>query len=85
MGIVPVAISLMVTQSSALTLLGMPAEIYAYGAQWFVALPAFTLGAIAGMYLFIPVFYPLEVTSINEVNVKLLAPVWNSFDRILEG
>ena len=69
MSMIPVAISLMVTKASALTLLGFPAEVYAYGSQWFVSLPAYMLGAIATVFLFMPVFYPLPITSINEVSV----------------
>ena len=73
MSMIPVAISLMVTKASALTLLGFPAEVYAYGSQWFVALPGYMLGAVATVFLFMPVFYPLQITSINEVSVSHMA------------
>ena len=36
MRIVPVAISLLVSYLSAITLLGVPSEIYTYGAQYYV-------------------------------------------------
>ena len=70
MGLAPVAISLMVTQASALTLLGYPAEVYAYGPQWFIATIGSVLGSIGAAYLFLPVLYPLNLTSVNEVRDK---------------
>ena len=74
MGIAPVAISLMVTYSSALTLLGYPAEVYAHGSQWFVATAGTMLGSIGAIYLFLPVLYPLKLTSVNEVSDRKLNP-----------
>ena len=74
MGIAPVAISLMVTNASALTLLGLPAEVYAYGPQWFIATIGSVLGSIGAAYLFLPVLYPLQVTSVNEVRDRKMTP-----------
>ena len=68
MGIAPVAISLMVTYSSAVTLLGYPAEVYAHGPQWFVATAGTMAGCLGAMFLFLPVLYPLKLTSVNEVS-----------------
>ena len=67
MSIIPVTISLMVTKSSPLTLLRYPAEVYAHGSQWFEATAGCIVGSIGALYLFLPVLYPLKLTSVNEV------------------
>jgi sodium-coupled monocarboxylate transporter 8/12 len=52
---------------SAITLLGTPAEIYQYGSMyWFIGVSYF-LVIPAAAYLYLPVFYGLELTSAYEV------------------
>lgn len=55
---------------SGISLLGMPAEIYTYGTQfWMVIIPkGIVILTICLCYL--PVFYTLQITSSYEVNIR---------------
>ena len=68
MGLVPVTLSLVVTYVSTITLLGYPAEMFAFGVQYYL----FTIGILLGIavctVIFVPMFYPLKITSVNEVS-----------------
>ena len=48
-------------------MLGDPAESYMYGAIYMWQIPAGVIGAILASVLFVPVFYPLQLTSVNKV------------------
>jgi len=61
--VVPVAISMLVSFISAQGILGAPTEMYAYGTQFSMHIIAAILGSLYGAYLFVPVFYPLKLTS----------------------
>lgn len=63
MNFFPIAASLIASHISGITLLSIPAEMYAYGSQYAVMiLPAFATG-IALTYIYLPVFYELQLTS----------------------
>ena len=65
---VAVALSMLVSQISAITVLGHPAEIYLYGTQFaFFWLPSIP-GVFIAAWLWVPLLYPLQFTSINEVS-----------------
>ncbi|XP_048258471.1 sodium/iodide cotransporter-like isoform X2 [Haliotis rufescens] len=66
MGVLPVTLSLVVTFISALTLLGLPAEIYNYNTMfWWLALGMMV--AVAGSaHVFNPVLHNLGITSAYE-------------------
>ena len=67
MKIWPVAISLLVSYLSAITLLGVPSEIYTYGAQYYVLiLSYFLICGVAGL-VFVPMFHRMKLTCVNEV------------------
>ena len=68
MSVFPVAMSLMVTFMSALTLLGNPAEIYNYNTMFFWIAVSFVFAIAGAAYLFIPFFYRLQVFSTFEVS-----------------
>ncbi|OWF51072.1 Sodium-dependent multivitamin transporter [Mizuhopecten yessoensis] len=63
MSAIPVALSLLASFMSAITLLGTPSEMYTYTTMyWWIGLGYFfTIGAAAHIYM--PVFYRLRVTS----------------------
>ena len=67
LGILPVALSMFMSYISAITVLGNTAEMYTYGVQlWFFTVGnciSFVLSAL----LFVPLFYPLKITSSFEV------------------
>lgn len=64
-----VSISLMASYLSAVNLLGIPAEIYTYGAE-FVLLIGFSFFIVMAAVntFFLPVFHRLQVRSVNEVS-----------------
>ncbi|XP_067325213.1 sodium-dependent multivitamin transporter [Anolis sagrei] len=66
MGFLPVALSLLATFQSAVAILGVPAEIYRFGTEyWFLGCSYF-LGLLIPAHVFIPVFYRLRLTSTYE-------------------
>ena len=66
MGIIPVILSLGASYISAILFLGYPAETYAYGIQYWIGVIGKSLGCILGVILFVPILYPLKLTSVNE-------------------
>ncbi len=68
MGVFPVALSLLASFLSAVTLLGLPAEIYTFGTQYWIQVITYPLIMFITAYFFIPVFYTLGLTSSFEVN-----------------
>ncbi|XP_011881261.1 PREDICTED: putative sodium-dependent multivitamin transporter isoform X2 [Vollenhovia emeryi] len=66
MGVVPVAIALVVSFMSAVTLLGVSAENYTYGTQFVVINLSYLIGTPIVCYGFLPVFFKLQATSAYE-------------------
>uniref|UniRef100_A0A1E1XFC1 Putative sodium/solute symporter n=1 Tax=Amblyomma aureolatum TaxID=187763 RepID=A0A1E1XFC1_9ACAR len=66
MSVVPVAFSLMASFMSAVTLLGVPSENYFYGTQFVIINIAYIFGTPIAAYIFLPVFYNLQVVSVYE-------------------
>src|SRR6185437_6914626 len=67
MGVFPVAISVLASFLSAITLLGLPAEIYTFGTIYYAQIFSYPFIMAFTSYIFIPVFYELELTSSFEV------------------
>ncbi|XP_067838507.1 solute carrier family 5 member 6a [Heptranchias perlo] len=66
MTLVPVALSLLATFQSAVAILGVPAEIYRHGTEyWFLGCSYF-LGLLIPAHVFVPMFYRLGLTSTYE-------------------
>ena len=65
--VIPLTISLIVSVVSAVTLLGLPAEMYSYGSQYFFNIGS-GLGIILTMLIFVPLLHPLKLTSMFEVS-----------------
>ena len=71
MRLFPVTLSILVSFLSSVLILGYPAEMYNQGTpMWFNAI-GMALGAIVAALLFVPLFHPLKLTSVNEVSLKL--------------
>ncbi|XP_076041758.1 sodium-coupled monocarboxylate transporter 2-like [Oratosquilla oratoria] len=66
MGSFPVAMSLIASFMSAITLLGLPAEIYVYGTSYWLIIFAFVVVTPATAHLYLPVFHKLQMTSVYE-------------------
>ncbi|RMX60095.1 hypothetical protein pdam_00004501 [Pocillopora damicornis] len=62
----PVAISILVSFLSAITLLGLPAEIYTYGTQFYLIIISYVLICIPVGAVYIPMFRRIKITSVNE-------------------
>ena len=71
MRVVPVAISMIMSHFSAILVLGNVAEVYTHGARIvFIAVGAVTSSLISA-YLFVPVLFPLKLTSKFTVSVEM--------------
>ncbi|XP_070493998.1 sodium-coupled monocarboxylate transporter 1-like [Chironomus tepperi] len=66
MKVVPIALSLVASYASGITLLGTSTEIYLYGTQYCFFLLAIICSAFIIHFIVIPVFYELKITSTNE-------------------
>ena len=65
----PVAISLLVSYLSAITLLGVPSEIYTYGAQYYVLIISYFIICGTVAIIFVPMFRRVNITCANEVRL----------------
>ncbi|XP_033097477.1 sodium-dependent multivitamin transporter-like [Anneissia japonica] len=62
----PVAISLLASFCSAITILGIPAEVFKHGVQYWMVVWSYFLVLPITAIVFIPVFYDLQLTSAYE-------------------
>lgn len=63
----PVAMSLLASFQSSVTILGYPAEMFLRGTQFWMVIFAGMLAAVVAAEVFLPVYYNLSFTSINKV------------------
>ncbi|KAL4220203.1 Sodium-coupled monocarboxylate transporter 1 [Mactra antiquata] len=61
---IPVAMSLLSSFISAITILGTPAEVYVYSTMYWWISVAFIITALGAAHIFIPIFYNLGITSV---------------------
>ncbi|KAJ8310441.1 hypothetical protein KUTeg_012306 [Tegillarca granosa] len=66
MSVLPVAISLMVSFESSIMMLGIPAEIYMFGIQWFWGNIGFFISNLLSIKIMVPLIHPLPITSAYE-------------------
>ncbi len=68
MSILPVAVSLIVSTLSSISLMGNPVELYYFGIVFWL----FTFGEVLALpiaaHFLIPVFHKMKVVSVNEVS-----------------
>lgn len=78
MPLFPVALSLLASFLSAISVLGIPAEIYYNGTMYWLFIFGNALAYPVAVHWFIPVFHKLEIASINEVSIicKLVANMY---------
>lgn len=63
MSVIPVAVSLVASHVSGVTLLGVPSEVYVYGTQyWLIVISSAIVGIVVNA-IYIPVFHKLQLTS----------------------
>lgn len=70
LGLLPVTMSLVASFMSTSTLLGLPAEVFQVGTQFSVQIFSITLAVIVAAEVFMPIYYKLELLSVNEVWLK---------------
>ena len=63
----PVAISVLASFLSAVTILGVPSEIFVYGVQYWMVIWCYFITIPITAIFFIPVFHGLGLTSAYEV------------------
>lgn len=78
---VPVGLSLCASFMSAVQVLGVPAEGFRYGFKFLYMCLGQSINSLLTAYLFLPVFFRLGVTSINQVTISLQMLI-NLFDQI---
>eukprot|EP00057_Strongylocentrotus_purpuratus_P008270 XP_011662744.1 PREDICTED: sodium-coupled monocarboxylate transporter 2 isoform X1 [Strongylocentrotus purpuratus] len=66
MHVVPVAMSMMITYVSAMSVLGLPGEIYMFNTMFMWNTVGYGIGALISSQMFVPLFFKLELTSIYE-------------------
>ncbi|XP_047361568.1 putative sodium-dependent multivitamin transporter isoform X1 [Vespa velutina] len=66
MSVIPVAIGLMASYLSAVSLLGVSSEIYVYGSQYMVINISYGIATAFVVYFYLPVFFKLNATSAFE-------------------
>ena len=54
---------------SAIILLGTPAEMYTYGTMYWDLIGGYFLAMASASYLYAPVFFKLQVTSVYQVTM----------------
>ena len=69
---IPVAMSLVASFISAVTVLGTPAENYIYGSMFWLYGFGYIIAGFAVSRFFLPVFYRLNITSANEVGSLMI-------------
>lgn len=72
MKVFPIAMSLIATFISGISLLGTPTEIYVYGVQYmYIVGGVITMGVIM-TFVYLPVFHDLKLTSTYEVSAAMI-------------
>lgn len=79
MKVFPIAMSLIATFISGISLLGTPTEIYVYGIQYMYVIGGVVTMGFIMQYVYLPVFHDLKLTSTYEVSVTgfpVVALLW---------
>lgn len=56
---------------SGISLLGIPSEMYVYGTQYSMIIFSEVFVSITVMYIYLPVYYKLQLTTSYEVNIDI--------------
>ncbi len=80
---IPVAISVIASYLSAITILGVPAEVFTYGIQYWMVIWSFFIAIPVTALIFIPVFHGLGLTSAYDYLHKRFSPLVRSIGALL--
>jgi sodium-coupled monocarboxylate transporter 8/12 len=75
----PVVMSLAASFMSTNTILGVPAEVYTLGTQFVINIVSITIAIFLSAEVFMPVFYDLNMVSVNEVCYSLQTFLGNAY------
>lgn len=64
--VLPVVISSVASHTSGITLLALPAEVYSFGANYWLGAISLWVSTFITIYIYLPVFYKLQLTSTYE-------------------
>ena len=65
---IPVALSLIASFMSAITILGVPSEIYSFGTQYWLIVASYVILFPSVALIFVPVFRAVDISSSYEVS-----------------
>nr|CAH7758335.1 unnamed protein product [Callosobruchus chinensis] len=83
MSVTPIALSLVASWVSGISLLGIPTEIYVYGGQYIYVLGGFLLATVIMSKVYLPVFQGLTLTSTYEYHERRFDKKVRFFGSIL--
>ena len=69
---IPVALSLLASFMSAITILGVPSEIYIFGTQYWLIIASYLILFPSVALIFVPVFRAVDISSSYEVSAWLV-------------
>ena len=84
MGVLPVSLSMLASFMSGITVLGAPAEVYVFGCQYWMIWIGYVIMIPVCAYLFLPVFYNLQLTSVFEVSRPMTSVVFRLPDCVYD-
>ncbi|KAH8022459.1 hypothetical protein HPB51_024558 [Rhipicephalus microplus] len=65
---VPVSMSMMASFLSSTSVLGLPSEVFVRGSTMWTGAIGTTLAILMAAFIFMPMYYKMDITSINEVH-----------------
>ncbi|XP_057665817.1 sodium-coupled monocarboxylate transporter 1-like isoform X2 [Diorhabda carinulata] len=83
MGVIPIAMSLLASSVSGISLLGIPTEVYVYGIQYIYILGGYLISALLMSFIFLPVFQDLQLTSTYEYHERRFSKTVRLFGSLL--
>ncbi len=67
---IPTGLSIALSFLSAVVVLSTTAEVYTYGIQMCVLQAGIMLGMVSAVWIFVPLFYNLGITTLYEVSIE---------------
>jgi sodium-coupled monocarboxylate transporter 8/12 len=83
MHIFPIAMSLVASHISGITLLGVPADVYKYGGAYWLCIPALIIVGIVSNLVYLPVLFEAQITSVYEYLEKRFDQRARTFSSLL--
>ncbi|XP_053695458.1 sodium-coupled monocarboxylate transporter 1 [Sabethes cyaneus] len=75
----PIAVSLIASQLSGVSIMSVPAEMYSYGAQYWIIAPTMLFIVLIINYVFVPVFYNNQIVNCYQYLEDRFSPTVKKF------